>query len=265
MTNLDMRPRGFGEILDHAFAMYRNDFTGYFLAALIPSLPIIAVYVVLGVMLKGASDVAGTFSAAQLLMMPYSVLSGLMVWGAVTYRADRAYHGETASLGQSYGAVFRRFFPLLATVVLLWIAVIVGMVFLIIPGLLLLIMFFGAMHASLLEGRGPVAALGRSRALARGAWGRIAGIIFILSIITSLPGIVLGVAGALGLAAIDPAGLVEVGGALPFAMTQVVATALYAVTMPLLAIGLLVLYYDRRIRQEGLDLQLGTEQLPTIA
>jgi hypothetical protein len=265
MTNLDMRPRGFGEILDHAFAMYRSDFTGYFMAALIPSLPTIAVWMAMGTMLNGTSDVEGTFSAIQLLVMPYSLLSGLLVWGAVTYRADRAYHGETVSLSQSYGAVFRRFFPLFATAVLLMLLVTVGMVFLIIPGLLLLIMMFAAMQVSLLEGRGPIESLSRSRALARGAWGRIAGIMIILSIITSLPAFVVGVAGALGVAAIDPALAMEAGGAVPFALTQIVATVLGAVTMPLMAIGLLVLYYDRRIRQEGLDLQLGTEQLATIA
>ena len=70
-------------------------------------------------------------------------------------------------------------------------------------GILAFLMLFAVVPAVMIEGRGPVEALGRSRALARGAWGRILGVLAVLMIIVSIPSLAFGVAGA-GVSASEP-------------------------------------------------------------
>lgn len=264
MNDVSLRPLGFGEILDRAFAMYRNNFAGYFTTALLPFLPMVALWLVLGALAPAAGDLSAAASMVQLILVPYSVAATLLAWGAITYQADRKYHGGSASLGESYSAAARRFFPLLVSMFVAWLLMMIGFVLLVIPGILIGIMLFALIPAIQLENRGPIEALGRSRALARGAWGRIFGVVVVVTIITGLPHIALSVAALFGIAAMDVT-TIATGGALPFALTQASSAVLSAATLPLTAVTILVLYYDRRVRLEGLDLELATERLGSPA
>lgn len=198
----------------------------------------------------------------QALTAPYSMVSALLIWAALTYQADRAYAGESAGARESYGAAGKRFLALLGVSVLVMLGMMLGFLFLLVPGILFAIMCFAVFPAVVLEKRGPVDAIGRSRALARGAWGRVFGMLLVLMIITSLPAMVVSTVGAMGLP-LESADVTSAG-LLTFLLSQAAATVLSALTLPLMVIGVLVLYYDRRVRLEGLDLEMDTEQLASL-
>lgn len=96
--------------------------------------------------------------------------------------------------------------------------------------------------------------LGRSWALTKGAKLKIFGIFFVAFLIVVLPMVLVG-----GLAGIvKPESLVS-GQAF-----EVLAAALPIVLTPLLSCVVTLVYYDLRVRREGFDLQVLSEQLSTL-
>ena len=96
--------------------------------------------------------------------------------------------------------------------------------------------------------------LGRSWALTKGAKLRIFGIFFVAGLIVFLPMVLVG-----GLAGIlKPESLIS-GQAF-----EVIAAALPIILTPLLSCVITLVYYDLRVRREGFDLQVLSEQLSTM-
>ncbi|HET9387498.1 MAG TPA: hypothetical protein VFO67_20345 [Gemmatimonadales bacterium] len=97
--------------------------------------------------------------------------------------------------------------------------------------------------------------LGRSWGLTRGFKLRIFGIFFVAGLIVYLPAMVVGaVAGVLG------AQSVMIG-----SVFEVFAAALPIVLTPLFSCVVTLLYYDLRVRREGFDLQVLSEQLGALS
>lgn len=262
MAETQLRPMGFGEILDTAFTLYRRHFSTFFLTALLPNLPVALFWLYVGSVSASADpeQVSALGSVVALLVLPYSLVAALLVWGGLIHGASRAFTGEPVSLGEGYRRALRRFFPLLGASVVALILIWLGSLLLVIPGILLGIMFFAVMQTVVIEEEGPISALGRSRELARGGWKRIFGILAITMIIVSMPSIALfsgaGVLGAMSPGAAEMMADGTLGGA--FQAGSVLVSAL---TLPFMVTSLVVLYYDRRVRSEGLDLEMAAEQI----
>lgn len=259
-----LRPLDFGEILDVAFTLYRRHFGTFFLTALLPNLPVAAFWMYLGSVVGSGAGAAEEVSAlagvGALLMVPYSAIAGVFVWAALVHQTSGAMTGEPVSLEGGYRRAVSRFFPLLGAGIVAMLLIGLGFMLLFVPGVLAAIMFFAVVQAIVIEGEGPLRALGRSRELAQDGWARIFGVLLVTWLIVLLP--TMAVSGGLGfLAALVP-GVAEsmAGGGLNagFQATSVVVGAL---TTPYMAASLVVLYYDRRVRKEGLDLELAAEQI----
>jgi hypothetical protein len=114
-----------------------------------------------------------------------------------------------------------------------------------------------AAPAIVAEDAGVGAAIGRSFRLARGAvWGltgRYLLFLIMVMLLTAVPGAVIAALAQLALAWGSPR--------LIAAVTGTGTAVLNAVFQPLLPIMLTLLYFDRRVRTEGYDLQQLTEQL----
>jgi hypothetical protein len=96
--------------------------------------------------------------------------------------------------------------------------------------------------------------LGRSWTLTKGAKLKIFGIFFVAGLIVFLPVLI-----AAGLASVIKAGSL-IGGE----VFEVLAAALPIILTPLLACIVTLVYYDLRVRREGFDLQVLSEQLSTM-
>lgn len=261
MAGPQLRPLEFGEILDTAFTLYREHFGTFFLAALLPALPVAFVYGLVGLAMEPATTGQGSvIGMLGLLSWPYSLFVGVFVWGALVHGSSRALTGEPVSLGGAYGRALRRFLPLLGAafvaVLLIWI----GAILFIIPGILLAIVFFAVPQSVVIEDEGPLSALGRSRDLAREGWLRIFGIMLITWLIVSLPSMALYFGGGIA-AALNPANAQTVAGGPLIAVMQMGGIVVSALTTPFMVSSLVVLYYDRRVRKEGLDLEVAAERM----
>jgi hypothetical protein len=264
MQTTALRPLTFGEILDRSFALYRHNFGSMFVAALVPFLPIALFWVAASLVIPPTEEGAATATMLNLFLLPYSFFATLLVWGTLARLAARAHRGEAFGWADEYRETFRRLPRLIAAMILTIAAIFLGLMLLIIPGILIAIMLFAVVPLVMIEGRGPVEAIRRSRELASGAWGRIFGILLVMMIITSLPAFAVGAATMVGM-------MYEAGGdgtaafGFGLALNQVLSTLASALVAPLFSLCLITLYLDRRVRSEGLDLEMEAEQLPAPA
>jgi len=137
------------------------------------------------------------------------------------------------------------------------ISVILGLVIVIGVTVYLGIALSLAAPALLLEGVGPIAALRRSWRLCRGSWWRLFGILVLTSIVVGVLSSVISVPLTQGAGAIVSAGAGSTGtliaGAALNGLAELVTGTVFT---PFSAAVTALLYIDRRMRAEGLDVQL---------
>jgi hypothetical protein len=122
---------------------------------------------------------------------------------------------------------------------------------------------FATVSAVVVEGKGPAAAILRSVELARGALARIFGVVAVAFGISYLP--ILGVLAIIGAAGgfSDPEAMLAPGSH-AMLIQQAVSMVATTLTTPFLAAVLVVQYYDRRVRTEGLDVQDAADRLRAV-
>lgn len=270
MQTGQFRPLGLGDVLDGAFSLYRRHFASLFSTALLGFLPAV-VWAILAVPIMVADPeqadpvMMAAFGGISLVLAPLMFVGMAVAWGALVRQVSQAYLGGEVSVADGLRAVRGRFLSLLGASLLWGMAVTVGFVMCIVPGILLSIMLFAFAPAVVLEEKGPVESLGRSRELAQGAWGTIFLTYVVLYVITQVPGTGLGVVfmgGVVFAAAVEMSEGALMGmTAAYYALTFVIA----ALTLPFMAGGITLMYYDRRIRTEALDLQMAADGLAPSA
>jgi hypothetical protein len=259
--NVPMRPLDFGETLDGAFTLLRRNFATFFAVAFLPQVPLVVIWLVAPAFfgMGNPEQVTGVMS---LVMTPYSIFATVLTMGALTWAAAAAYAGEAPGVGDSLRRGLSRFLPIAASTAMIWLAVMLGLVLLIVPGLILMAMFFAAHPVIMLENRGPIDALGRSRALSRGGRMRILGTVLVAWVITLLPAMALWVVAGVSVG-IGGAADLFVGGQSAWAvgLLQALGIVISAVTWPFLMIVTVLLYTDRRARTEAPDLEAAADSL----
>jgi hypothetical protein len=258
MSFAQLRPLSFGEILDGAFSIFRRHFSTLFVVTLLPLLPSALIWIgVLALQTGNPETDSIIYLMAALGNYPFSIAGYVLVRGAVTRVVANAYLGYAVSREDALRHAWRCFFPLVLTMILYGIAVTVGTLFFVVPGVIAAIGLFAYVQVSVVEGSWGPEALQRSWALARGAWGRIMGMMLVLMIIVYLPVIAMG-AGAVFLLVLggDVAAMADPAGATTFqALVQLGSLLVQAMTTPLTVAAFTLLYFDRRVRTEALDLQ----------
>jgi hypothetical protein len=149
-------------------------------------------------------------------------------------------------------------------IVIVWvIAFAVGIVLLVLPGLAvfcagvyLAVRWSLPVAAMMAEDIGPIRGMTRSWNLVKGQWWRTFGIIVIVAIMQAIIGYALGFLFGV-IAALATTGDVRL------AVVAVGSTLLGALINPITTIAIVLLYFDLRVRKEGLDLdQLAQQTSP---
>jgi hypothetical protein len=257
MQQTQIRPMELGDILDGAFKIYRARFAPMFLSALLPFLPMMAATAILaggvGSGLDGAVIAGGI---AMLVSLPLMLIGFGFSYGSITHIVSETYQGRPAELADGMRRATSRFVPLTAGIVLSGMAVVLGLIFCIVPGIILGLMLFAVVPVVVIEGRGPIEALGRSRDLSNDALGPIFLVLFVAGLIAALPSYAVSAASYASAATGHGSPMIQIGSAL-------IRLLLSAVTTPFSAAATTLLYFDRRIRTEAFDVQMAAEALGT--
>lgn len=263
---LRLRPLGVGEILDDIFRVYRRYFGLLFAIGLLLSVPSLLTQFTTGsagslAFLIGAFGSLGSSQTLAPLQPPgppnlalvglsYLLLLILIPFseGAVAQAAIDLALGKPVSVRSAFAGVARRYWALLGQTLLVGIAI-VPLVLCFPVAIWVAVRWIVGLPALLAEGIGPIKALGRSWALTHRNWWRTFGIlllIFLLQVVIS------SALGAIGL---------PIAVAIPFvepvvraAVVLTVSTAAGAVTLPVVPLCIVLLYFDLRIRHEHFDL-----------
>jgi hypothetical protein len=253
-----LRPLSVGEILDAGFRLFRHRF-GTLVGCIV--VPIVPIYI-LGTVIVGSTDPtafdvnapvdnSGTAVVGRLIDQILSSIAAAVGLAACFKAISAAYLGERAGIGDSlrYGA--SRFLPLIVCYIVCSILLILGFIALIIPGIFLLVKLSMAFPALVCEKAGPIKSISRSWELTKGNWWRVFGTLIVVFILLFVISLALG--GVLGAVLLSSDSISEVAFAV---LTTLIGLLIAAITYPLIASVVTVMYYDLRVRNEGFDLHL---------
>ncbi|HEX2078149.1 MAG TPA: hypothetical protein VHG08_10585 [Longimicrobium sp.] len=294
MSQPILRPLGSGEILDGAFTLYRRNFPLFLATAGIPSVVLLAAFRLLGrgLVAAMAGGDPGALAAAALgggfVVMVVSVGSALVMWNALTHQAAQAYTGRPASIADGLRVGMRRALPLLGSTLIAFLGLMLAAVGVSVVLMIVLLVFsvlgaagavvgalltflawvavflaafgvlFAVTPAIVVEGAGPLEAVERSFALSRDALGRVVGVLLVALLITYLPSVAVDWLTG-GFAQLMNPSVMPTPGTL---MTrQLLSIAVAAITTPFLVAVIVLLYFDRRVRTEALDVQMMADRL----
>jgi len=232
-----------GSIIRGAFEIYFRHFGTLFFIFVLPVVPV--------AVLQGEAEAAGNVGLLLIAAL-FTLVVSLFAYAATTVAVSDICLGNPPSFRRSYGKVLGKLvLLLLGTNLLQVLAIAIGFVLLIVPGLVVAIWLILSQAVVVLEGRSGVAALKRSKQLGDGAHWRTAGLFLLLMILMAVIG---GVIGGI------------FGGLFPDLLEhwtfRVLLTAIQqGLATPVMLIALVLIYYDRRVRKEGYDARALAEDL----
>ena len=271
-----LRPLGIGEILDVGIKIYWRNAWTLFRIVLFVVLPaqILVTVIQVSALPSDEGRVGGPFgpsfgqSSGTLsgrdsvtLAVGFGVatiinaLAGKLAQAGCFRAVADAYLGEEVGWRQSLRFGLRRLPAVVAVSLLSTIFIVVGAIACVIPGIYLWGALYVAIPVLLVEGVGPMRALGRSRELVKGRWWgtfgvAIIGYLLVAIVGAAFTGLILGVA-------VSSAQNTVTG----FLVSTIATTLSSMLTTPAVAAFATVLYIDLRVRKEGFDLFLLAQRL----
>ncbi len=265
-------PRSIGGVLDDTFQLYKASFSSCWLPMLIIGLigaassfyrfsnvTAVAPGVGLRDLLLQFQTTPRGYQAVSLLVM----LLDLVLYAVLFVNIVAVSHGQTPSLGSSLVTALRRTPALILATLLFLVAVILGTILLIVPGIYVwnrLQLFV----VPLVSGpEGPATSLATSWRLVGGHWWRTATLVFVMLAILYVLDLAL-VALVAAVAAVVHGGastLVQSAGS--FVLGSIIVSAIVGIfTTPLFAAVFVTVYQDLLLRKGGGDLEARLGALP---
>jgi hypothetical protein len=262
----DLRPRGIGEILDAAVALYRTRFGQLVRYAAIVVVPVqVLLTIVLlsaqpdrfSVTINGGATPHFDTTRAQLgatfVVLVVGLLTHAFVSAVTTRIVADEYIGHREPGGEAARTGARRFGAVTGLTALVGLAELVGLLFCFIGWFAAQALFAVAIPVVILERRRVFAAMGRSVELTRSHFWHVLGVVLTVSLLSAL----LNIALASGLNFWSSRGGSETATIVAQGLVNIVAALL---TTPLVATTVVALYFDLRIRDEGFDVQMALTQ-----
>jgi hypothetical protein len=128
----------------------------------------------------------GRGAAAQAATSFVNLLFGTITNGALIHATIARFESRRASLGECLDAAASVFVPLVGLSILYWLGLIVGFLFLVIPGLLMWCIWFVAKPVLVIERTSMIGAFGRSKDLTAFQGWKILGILLIVLMVAGV-------------------------------------------------------------------------------
>ena len=199
------RELGLGEVISKTFEVYRRDFAKYFVlfavvgvivqvvttlaqqAFVLPTLPVNPTPQ------QFSSWFSALFAAFLLLIAVIFVVnivfSTIAEGSAVKLASEQITKGQV-SLGASIRFAVSRLLSIWALSIIVGIIVVLGFIALILPGIILAIMFSLALPVLLIENKGVMESMGRSRQLVSHRWAKTFGTFLVLGIVVLIASLI---------------------------------------------------------------------------
>ena len=226
-------PFRIGVVLSKTFNLLTQQFGKFALLTLVPLVPLLA----LTLFALGRPPSPAAFGALGVITGLLTFFLGIVAQATTLYGAFQAMRGQSFTIGQSLQIGLGRAVPVVGVALLVGFAVGFATLLLIVPGLMVLCMYYVAIPVCVIERPGVMASASRSADLTRGYRWPIFGLILLVAIIAAVVGAVLTRLGGGGIM-----------GLLLHFVWQIVSTAFGAVLVA-------VVYHDLRVAKEGIDIE----------
>jgi hypothetical protein len=230
-----------GRVFSRAYSICSRNFLTFGLVMLIANAP--SIFLTRGTIdftqMQGRST--GTLVTANIL----GLVLGQLALATVLYASFQDMSGRPVDLLESAKVGLRRFVWVILMLLLLGLGVGIGFVFFIVPGLILLTMWFVAIPVCVVERLGPIGSLGRSRKLTKGYRWKILGLVLLLYLIGIFASLFVG-------------GTLTALGGTPLAVIGALIWS--AIWGTFASVVIVVTYHDLRVAKEGVD----TEQIISV-
>lgn len=236
------RPRNLGAIMDDTVAVYRAHWRALLAIAVVVVVPVQVIVFGLGLgWLTSGYDstipVGATLAGAA---AQYFVIMPLVTAMTVDVVTDAADGGGGVSARRSIQAGLDVFARLLVPVALVIAAVISGIAFFVVPGLIFAVRLAVVPQAVVVEDRGGTDALRASWELTAGRGWFAFAVVLVINLLAGILGVALGYPLQLAADAADAQGLYLLG--------QIIGTV---ISQPIIAVALTLLYFSLRAEREG--------------
>ncbi len=267
---LPMHPMGLSDVLDGAFKLYKGNARSVILitASFMVPIQLLTAFFqrdVLGG--AGLSDLVndpstalasaeagdGAGVAGTVLVALATALVMPLVAGAVCRVVAASYLAEELAPGDAVRAVAPRWWAFAMAWILVHLLEGIGTLLLLLPGLLAMALMVAVAPAIAIEGLGPVRAMKRSARLVRPRMFPVLGIALASGLLASALGVALGF--------IPQTAAVFIGLDWGWPLLALGSVLTGVVVNPFVAIVATLVYFDGRIRHEGLDLQVMAAQM----
>jgi Membrane domain of glycerophosphoryl diester phosphodiesterase len=254
---IPLRPLAVGEILDGAFASIRMNPKALLGVSFVVVLVGQILILILNLVSRGAGTGArlGAAGASEAV----SLLQSSIVTGAIIIVIGEAVLGTRLSAGEALSRLRGRIWRLVGLSLVVGLLSLLGLALVIVGAIYVFVLLAFATPVFVLEKTTVGAAIRRSAKLVRGSWWRTFGIgllggtvAVIIGGIIQLP-FALFAARSAGLFTTTPSADVSAGSEVLLTVGRIVGGT---ITTPILAGTIALMYVDRRMRREGLDLAL---------
>jgi hypothetical protein len=192
-----------------------------------------------------------TSAGAGLTVAVLVWLAGVISTGALAWLISQRYLGRSGSVREAYSFVMTRIGPLLATTLLVGLVVGIGSLLCLAPGIILGVIYIFHVPVVVIEGLSTTRAMSRSQWLVSNDGWRVFVCALLLGLLAwMLPTVLLQVPTAVVVEQLGE----RIPAAAGAALTQAAAQLGPLVFAPVWMCGVVLLYYDERIRKEGYDL-----------
>jgi hypothetical protein len=228
-----------GDVFSKTATLLSRHFLVFFVVALVAALPRL-------LWVGAEGQIAGGFPWGRFLagLFLFLILNTL-AQAVIVYGAFQAMRGRAVNLVECLRVGLGRFFPIIGLVICAYFAIWIGLIFLIVPGIILGIMWYVATPVCVVEQKGPLASLGRSSEITKGHRWKIFGMVLLLLIVAAVVG---GIIGAL---------LGLTGSPILVALGTLAWTGAWGAFYAIFGV---VTYHDLRVAKEGVD----TEQITSV-
>lgn len=251
MPPLALRPRSVTELVDAAFQVLRAHYGQLVVCSAIAYVPLLVLRLfVIGDTTRYLSGDPAAMRSGMAMTTVWTLIGSLVTYSLMSavlvVLTSQAYLGEPVDVGVAVRRMIPRLVQVLVASVIRSVLFIIGFVLIFVPGFWVLARYFAVVPAIMLEDAGTLGSFSRSAELSRGRKWHILGTLLLVMIIYYL--LVVGVS--------------LIGTLLGSFVVQTTVSSVGAILVyPVVAITETLLYYDARIRSEGLDIELMTDAL----
>jgi hypothetical protein len=242
-----LRARSATEIVDAAFQLFRRDPLPYVLVSALGYAPLLIIQlVVLGPATEIDAQIARLASGYS-IVLAFGYWVSISLMSAIIIRlASDDYLGRPVVAPVAVRDAVARLPSVMFGLLFKYILMFFGFLLFLVGTFWVLARYFAVTPAIVLEGRGTVAAFGRSAALSRGQKMHVLGTLLLAFVIFMVIYFAVAIIGAMSGSTV---------------IATVLSTAASIVAYPMFAITEMLLYYDARVRNEGYDIELMAEGL----